>query len=167
MKSNLKILFLIAFTILSVSSFAQKIGHINYVELIQSMPETATINKQLETIARGYEEEIEALEVEKRNKFVAYQNNLAALTQEAANEKLQELQELSAKQERRTAEAEQEFQQKQDEMLAPVFEKAQATIDKVAKDNGVACVFNSQVLLFADETKGLDLLPLAKKELGI
>lgn len=167
MKSCLKIFFVAVFAFLSVNAFAQKIGHISFVELIQVMPETAEINKKLETLGKTYEEELEAIQVEMRNRYVAYESNRATLSEAEASAKLDELDEVSRRHEARQAEVEQEFQQKQDEMFAPVFEKAQNAINKVAKDNGVAFIYNSQVLLYADETTGFNLLPLVKKELGI
>ncbi|MDR0660522.1 MAG: OmpH family outer membrane protein [Prevotellaceae bacterium] len=167
MKSILKVFLFLAFVFLSINGFAQKVGHINYIELIQSMPETAAVNKELEALSQAYGEELETIEVEMRNKFVVYQNNSITWTKEVSDEKLAEIQALSEKRDVRAAELEREFQQKQDEKLAPIFEKAQNAINKVAKDNGVACILNAQAILYADPSSGFDLLPLVKKELGI
>lgn len=166
MKSILRVFFILAFASLSVNSFAQKIGHISFVELVQAMPETATINKELEALGKTYEEELEVIQVEMRNKYVAYEN-MRATSPDAATEKLNEVEEVSQRLETRQAEVEQAFQKKQDEMFAPVFERAQNAIKKVAKDNGVTYVYSSQALLYADDALGFNLLPLVKKELGI
>lgn len=167
MKNSIKIFLILVFAGLSVNGFAQKIGHISFVELIQAMPETATVNKELEALSKTYEEEIETLEVGLRNEYVAYESARATMTEAAATEKFDQLSVSSEKLNTRKAEVEQEFQKKQDEMLEPIFKKAQETIDKVAKANGVACILNSQVILFADDATSFDLLPLIKKELGI
>ncbi len=167
MKITLKIFFILVFASLSINGFAQKIGHIGFVELVQIMPETATANKQLEALGKTYEEELETMQVDLRNKYVAFEGIRATLTEAAAEEKFAEMDELSRKYDARKTEVEEEFQKKQDELFAPIFEKARNTIEKVAKDNGVACIYSTQVLLYADPTTGFDLFPLVKKELGI
>ncbi len=168
MKNSIEIVFLIlVFASFSVGSHAQKIGHISFVELIQSMPETAAANKELEALSKTYEEEIETMEVELRNKYVTFESNRASMTDEASTKAFDELDALSRAIENKKAEVEQQFQSKQDSLLEPIFKKAQDTIDKVAKENSVACIFNTQALLFVDQTLGFDLLPLVKKELGI
>jgi outer membrane protein len=50
-----------------------------------------------------------------------------------------------------------------------VIEKAQNAITKVAKANNLVYVFDTSVgaLIYFDEAVSLNLLPLAKKELGI
>ena len=167
MKTSLKIFFILVFAALSVNGFAQKIGHISFVELIQSMPETANVNKELEALGKTFEDEIETMEVDLRNKYVAYESSRATMAEDVAAKTFDEMDELSRKIEARKSGVEQEFQQKQDELLAPIFEKAQNAIQKVAKDSGVAGIFSTQVLLYVDPTTGFDLLPLVKKELGI
>lgn len=167
MKSYYKIVFTLIVLTFSMSGFAQKVAHISLTDLIQAMPETATANKDLEALGKGFGEELETMEVELRNKLVTYENNRATWTEAVSSEKLTEMQALSEKLDVRRAEVEREFQNKQDEMLAPIFEKAKNAIDKVAKENGVTCVYDARMLLFADEAKGLDLFLLVKKELGI
>lgn len=167
MKSALKILLVFALTIFSIDSYAQKIGHISMEELVSVMPETITANKELEILANAYTKELEEIDVEMKNKFVVYQNNLATWTEQVAAAKLDELNALSQKYQERMAEAEEDFQQKQNAKLAPIIEKAKSTVNKVAKQNGVAYLYDSRMLLYADEASAFDLLPLVKKELGI
>jgi len=54
-------------------------------------------------------------------------------------------------------------------LMAPVIEKAQNAITKVAKANNLVYVFDLSAgsLIYFDDAVSLDLLPLAKKELGI
>ncbi|HNQ38924.1 MAG TPA: OmpH family outer membrane protein, partial [Prolixibacteraceae bacterium] len=66
--------------------------------------------------------------------------------------------------------AQQQLQQKQAEMLRPIFEKAQKAVADVAKEKGLIYVFDvsgelGTVLYRSNES--LDLLPLVKTKLGI
>ncbi len=58
----------------------------------------------------------------------------------------------------------QQMQQKQEELMAPVAQKANQLIADVAKANGYAYVFRKEALVVSPE--GDDILPLIKKKLG-
>ncbi len=58
----------------------------------------------------------------------------------------------------------QQMQQKQEELMAPVAQKANQLISEVAKANGYAYVFRKEALIVSPE--GDDILPLVKKKLG-
>jgi outer membrane protein len=57
----------------------------------------------------------------------------------------------------------QQMQQKQEEMMAPVAQKANQMINEVAKANGFGYVFRKEALLVNPEAD--DLLPLVKKKI--
>lgn len=58
----------------------------------------------------------------------------------------------------------QQMQQKQEELMAPVAQKANQLIADVAKANGYSYVFRKEALVVSPE--GDDILPLIKKKLG-
>lgn len=58
----------------------------------------------------------------------------------------------------------QQMQQKQEELMAPVAQKANQLIADVAKANGYGYVFRKEALVVSPE--GDDILPLIKKKLG-
>jgi outer membrane protein len=58
----------------------------------------------------------------------------------------------------------QQMQQKQEELMTPVAQKANALISDVAKTNGYAYVFRKEALLVYPDAD--DLLPAVKKKLG-
>jgi outer membrane protein len=61
--------------------------------------------------------------------------------------------------------AQQLYQQKQQELIAPIQKKAVDAVQAVAKENGYAYVLNKEILLSSPPAD--DLLPLVKKKLGI
>jgi outer membrane protein len=56
-------------------------------------------------------------------------------------------------------------QRKQQELLAPVYDKVKKAIADVAKENGFTFIFNKEQLLVSPP--GDDILPLVKKKLNI
>jgi Skp family chaperone for outer membrane proteins len=60
-----------------------------------------------------------------------------------------------------------ELQQLQNQLQAPVVEKAQKAVETLAKAKGVAGVFEKASLLFVDPAQLIDLTPEARTALNI
>ena len=61
----------------------------------------------------------------------------------------------------------QEMQQLQNSLQAPIYEKAQNVINALAKGKGVAAVFEKGTFLYLDPAQLVDLTPDARVALGI
>ena len=61
------------------------------------------------------------------------------------------------------------MQRQQQLLMQPIFSKANDAIQKVAKEQALIYVFDTSVgaVIYFDDALSVDLLPLAKKELGI
>ena len=83
--------------------------------------------------------------------------------------KQRELLEIQQRLEQFNQTAQQEYQQMQQIFLSPVFQKANAAIAKVAKDNGFTYIFDLSAggVIFFDEKVSVNILPMTKNELGI
>ena len=57
--------------------------------------------------------------------------------------------------------------QLQQNLQAPIYEKAQATVTDLAKAKGIAFVFEKASLLYVDPAQGIDLTPEARTALNI
>ena len=76
-----------------------------------------------------------------------------------------ELEDLGLRIQEFQANAQDDLEEKQYELAKPFQDAIQNAIDKVAKANGYAYIFDTKILLFYDN--GDDITPLVKKELGI
>ena len=83
--------------------------------------------------------------------------------------KQRELQDLQSRYDQLRQTAPQDFQDEQQKLLTPVYQKANETIKALGKENGCAFVFDlsTGAIPYFDEAQSIDLLPLARKKLGI
>lgn len=153
--------------VLSFSTFAQsKIAHINTTELVASMPEMNDAKTELEKLAKTYETDIQTMAAELQSKVKQYDTEAAAQTDEENAKRLQEVQGMEQSIRQYQAQAQQELQKKEFDLLKPITEKAQAAISKVADVMGFDYVLDStqgQGVIIAN---GADLMIEVKKELG-
>tara|TARA_B100001059_G_scaffold174630_1_gene174978 strand:+ start:189 stop:692 length:504 start_codon:yes stop_codon:yes gene_type:complete len=153
--------------VFSFSTFAQsKIAHINTTELVASMPEMNDAKTELEKLAKTYETDIQTMAAELQSKVKQYDTEAAAQSDEENAKRLQEVQGMEQSIRQYQAQAQQELQKKEFDLLKPITEKAQAAISKVAGAMGFDYVLDStqgQGVIIAN---GADLMIEVKKELG-
>ena len=169
MKKLIKLTLVVALVLSSTSLFAQKLARINSQELISLMPETTQMQTDLQTYAAELNAQIEEVQVELTNKFNDYQKKQAKMKDLERQVAEKELNEMGARLEQYRQVASEDFNKKQQELFAPIQEKAMAAIDKVAKAGGYAVVIDLAAgsMIYIDEAQVTDLLPLVKTELGI
>ncbi len=143
-----------------------KVAHINVQQLLSEMPEMKAAQAELKKLEETYTADIEESFKEFQNKATLYQNESASKTREENEKRALELQGHERNiQEARQA-ALQEMQKKQQELFAPISEKAMKAIEKVAAAQGHDYVIDASPGLGLIVAKGKDLLPEVKQELG-
>ncbi|MEG1700624.1 MAG: OmpH family outer membrane protein [Alistipes sp.] len=169
MKKGIKFILAVALVMGSTSLFAQKFGRINTQEVIVAMPETATMQTNMQAYEKDLRDNLEAIGVEFNTKLQEYQKSFETLSEAVKQLKQKELQELEGRRNDFQEIAQSEFQKKQNELLAPIIEKAKKAIDKVAAAEGYTAIFDTSTgsLAYFNETTLPDIAPQVKKELGI
>ena len=153
-------------TNLSAQSKAEY-AHLNSSDLMQVMPGRDSAQKVLETLNAQLEDELKSMYAEYQNKADQFQKEQATMSQAMQQTKLQDLQDLKKRIETFQEQAQGELQEKQEELLKPLVDKAKAAIAKVAKENGYTYVFDSAVGALLYYEGGDDIIELVKKELKI
>ncbi len=143
-----------------------KFAHINTQELIPSMPEYIAAEKEVETQAKGLEQQLTAMQNEFQTKMQEYQEGMESLTDIVRQAKEEDLMNLQQRIQTFNQSASQKIQQKQAELVQPIIEKANKAIEAVAKEQGVLYVFDTNTLLYKSN-QSIDLLPLVKTKLGM
>ncbi|MBQ0024803.1 MAG: OmpH family outer membrane protein [Bacteroidales bacterium] len=164
------LLLVICVTALCTFSSAQeKFGHINSQELISLMSERDSAFVKLQAYNADLVETMQGMEEEYNTKYAEYNRKQAEWSAVVRENKERDIQELVQRIQQFQQSAQQDMAQMQQELMAPVFQKAQDALTKIAKDNSLLYVFDLSAgsLLYFDEAKSVDLLPLAKKALGI
>ena len=165
----LKILILAATCIIAGNFTAQaqsKVAHINTQELVESMPEMQSAKSELEKLAKTYETDIQAMATELQNKVKQYDAESTTKTDEENSKRLQEVQSMEQSIRQYQAQAQQDLQKKEIELLKPITEKAKDAILKVGGDQGFDYVLDSSQGQGVIMANGKDLLVDVKTELG-
>jgi len=154
---------------LSANAQALKFGHINTNELISLMSERDSALVRLQAYNNELVETMQGMEDEYNAKYTEYNRKQAEWTNAVRETKEREIQELIQRINQFQQTAQQEMNDMQNVLMNPVVEKAQNAIEKVAKANGLTYVFDLAAgsLIYFDDQSSLNLLPQAKKELGI
>ena len=164
---KMKSLFVAIMLFVGATSFVNaqtNIAHIDTQALAESMPEMKAAQSQLEKLQRTYDTEIKTLSKEFETKLKQYEVEAESKTAEVNAKRAEEVQGMQANINAYRQGAMEDLQKKQEDLIAPILEKARTAIQKVGRSQGYEYVLDSSSLLLAE---GKDLLVDVKKELGI
>lgn len=166
---NVKKIFTALILFVATTGFVNaqsKIAHINVQQLLSQMPEMKNAQAELKKVEQSYTADIEGSVTELKNKYTQYQSEATSKTKEENEKRAIELQTFEQTIEQARQQAVREMQQKQQDLFAPISEKAKAAIDKVAAALGYDYVIDASPGLSLIVSNGKDLLPEVKQELG-
>ncbi|MBB6679853.1 OmpH family outer membrane protein [Aequorivita sp. 609] len=167
---KMKTLLMAVALMIGATSFVNaqvKIAHINAQELIESMPDYKAAQNQLDKVQKTYDTEIKAMVKEWETKMKQYDAEASSKTDEENQKRFQEVQAMQENIQAYRQQALQDLDKKRADTFKPVLEKAQSTIQRVAKSLGYQYVLDSTMgggVILAD---GKDLMADVKKELGM
>lgn len=164
-----KILLVAAMAIVSLSVSAQnlKFAHVNYSELVQLMPEADAARAQMTAQSKEYEDTYQSMVEEFQTKLSQYQQKSSTWTATIKESKEKELTDIQNRIQEFQQTASSELQQSQNDLMAPIQQKAMDTVTKLAKEGGYVYVFEQSSLLYVDASQSTDLTPAARKALNI
>ena len=171
MKKSAKFFAVVALIITcSFASQAQnpvKIGHIDFNTLLAAMPGIDSVKIKLQAYQKTLTDQMDAMKAEFESKYLDYQSQASSMSDLIKQTNEKELSDLQGRIDAFQQKASQDLQAKQQELVAPFIEKAKAAIREVAKENKFTYILNAieDVVIYKDETD--DVMPLAKKKLGI
>ena len=172
MKRFLLTILTVALIIPSVEVFAQgtnlKFGHVNVQEIMSMMPERDSARQELQEYNQMLQQEMQAMQQEYTRKLQNYQENVQSYSEAIRQSKEQELQDMQRRIQEFQATAQQDFQQKQAEILQPIMQRIENAIKAVGQKNGFIYIFDTSAgaVVYKSE-QSQDVTPLVKQELGI
>lgn len=146
-----------------------KFGHINSDELIRAMPEFDSATTKLEKFQKELINALEIMQVELNNKQDTYNKEQKNWTDIVKQTKEQEMFDLNKRMQDFQVNAQEQLQNKQVELFQPIYTKVDKAIKDVGKENGFFYVFDiaKGMLLYYDETKSTNIMPLTRAKLGL
>ncbi len=154
----------LAFGVLTATA-QNKIGYINFGEFMSSMPEIEKAQKAIQAYQQEQAQTYQELTIELNALDSAFNVDSVKLNETRKELKRREINDKYIGLQKFEQEAKEKIQAKQEEIVAPIRDKALKTINDVAKENGYAYVLNDENLLV--KPQGDNLLNLAKAKLGI
>lgn len=177
MKKITLILMFGAFFAASQFVNAQKLAHINSLQLLDAMPEREKADTDLKALQDQKLSAISTMEKDIQSKYQKLFDDLQNKAKGKSDAELEKMQPEAKKlqddyqgEQKKLADlkesAAKELQAKQEELYKPIFQKAQDAINKVAKAKGYEYVLDSSTnaVLYLG---GPDLLAEVKTELGL
>ncbi len=159
---------LFALLLVHMSITAQKFGHFNYVEVLSAMPEYATVQNEMETLAKQYENDLKRMqdEFQKKKETFEQQKNLLPNIRQRQE---QELQALLQRIEQTYADSDQALQKANAEKMKPLTDKIANAVKKVSEEGDYTYIINTNtgVPFHINPKHSTDLTADIKKALGI
>ena len=146
-----------------------KFGHVNSEELIRALPEFDSASVKLDKFQKELVNLLELMTVELNNKSDTYNKESKNLTESVKQFREQELVDMNRKIQEFQTSAQTKLQDKQVELFQPIYVKVDKVIKEVGKENGFIYLFDvaKGQLLYFDEAKSTNVMPLAKAKLGL
>jgi outer membrane protein len=161
---------LVAVGMLFAGNFANaqtKIGHINFNQLIDLMPETKTVTAQMQAYQKTFIDQLTTMNNEYQTKGQDFQSKSATMTDAVRAAKGAELQDIQKRMTDFQNSAQQQVEAKKNELGKPLFDKATAAVNTVAKEKGYAYVLDSSQISLLVSPDADDLMAPVKLKLGL
>ena len=164
-----KIILIAVMAVMSVAASAQnlKFGYVDFNEIVMLMPEMDAARATMEENQKTNEEILMSMYQEYQTKMQDYQAKANTWTAAIRESKEKELMDIESRLQQTQQSLQQEMQQLQNSLQAPIYEKAQTTIQNLAKAQGLAFVFEESSLIYIDPAQGVNLTTEARKALNI
>ncbi len=156
-------------TALTATAQELKFGHINMQEVVFLMDEMDSARVQLEKFNQDIQTTYNAMIEEYNTKISTYEQMSANWTPSVLATKQQEIQDLQSRLQQYQQNAQMDINNLQQQLMAPISQKANEAVSKVGKANGLIYVFDlsSGAVPYFDTALSMDITAQVKTELGI
>ena len=151
-----KIILIMAAAVLALSASAQnlKFAHVNFNELVMLMPEADAARAQMEASQKEAQETYQTMVEEYQAKAQKFQQNQATWTAAIKESKQKELADISNRIQEFDQSIQQELQQQQSQLMAPIQQKAIEAVNIIAPEHLEICVDDPFAVLNSVQNAG-------------
>ncbi len=163
-----KFIVVAASLLLCAAVWAQpKFAHVNFSELVQLMPEADQARATLQASGKEAQDTYQGMIDEYNNKYNQYVEKANTMTPATKDSKEKELTDIQVRIQQFSQSIQQELAQQEQQLMAPIYKKAQDTVSELARKGGYIYVFDRTSLLYIDEAQSTDITPAARQILNI
>ena len=147
-----------------------KVGYADVDYIFSQMPESKQIDTDLKSLQTQLKNQIDAKYQDYQKKLADYQANINTMIDAVRANTERELVQMQQNIEKLQQDAQTTVQNKQTQLMEPVFKKVGKAIEDVAKENGYTFILSQQiggldVILYGDEK--MDVSDTVLKKLGV
>jgi outer membrane protein len=167
MKKIFRSLLAAGLIISSLSVSAQKIAHIHLDSLLVLMPETKKADADAQDYYKQLEQRLQQMQGEYQNKLDYYEKNKTTMSELIRTATENDLQRMQQSMQEFQQNAQTDFQNKKNELLKPIYDKANKAIADVAKADGYKYVLDTSAGIVIYYESSDNILGKVKAKLGI
>jgi outer membrane protein len=157
----------LVFGIITAATAQNKIGYVNFGEVMQAMPEVEKAQKAITAYQNEQADMYKELTIELNALDSTYNADSAKWTENKKEFKRKDINDKYIGLQKFEQEAKEKIQAKQEEIVNPIRDKAAKMITEVAKENGYSYVFNDDGNNLIVKPQGDNLISLVKAKLGV
>ena len=152
-----------------------KIGFVDPRAVLERMPEMRAVQQRLQNFAERKQQELSQKEAELQTEIELYQQKVGVISESARENEEQRLSEMDTEFRQLQTQVEQEFAQQRAELMSPLLNQIQQSINAVAETRGLDYVLNTTtsngdvIILYVSEEiqNEFDITDAVMQELGI
>ncbi len=144
-----------------------KLGHINSNDLMKIMPGRDSAQTVLQAEVTELENTLKSMQAEAEKRYNDYVANQAGWTELIRQTKQREIQDMAARIEEFQKNAQEQLQNREQELLEPIINRAKKAIEDVAKEGGYTYILDAGTAAVLYSQDSDDIMPLVKKKLGL
>lgn len=160
-----KILMAVLFA-LPVAVSAQKIGHVNSAAVVQGMNEYSTMQTEITSLQKQFEDELQRKRTDIQAKSETYEKEKATLSETLRSYREQEIQKAIEEYQQFEQTSSQELQKVYEEKMSVVRDKVMDAVKEVGTAGGYAYVLDGASIPFIG-AGAADLTDQVKAKLGV
>jgi len=164
----MKKLFALVLLFAPLSMMAQKFGHINSQEILNSMPEYATARTEVETLQKQFEQDLQGMQAELQKKAEAFEKEEKDLPEKIKERRVKELQDLDARIKQSYQDNSQTLQETSAKKMQEITAKITEAIKAVGMEGGYVYIMDvTGGVPYISTTLSTDVTAQVKEKLKI
>jgi len=135
------------------NSYAQKLklGHVQVDSVFQIMPERTQAEQELQQYSKQLENQLVTMNAELESKYNEYMENSETWPATLKQDKEEEWTGLQQRIQNFQMRAQTDLQEKESELLQPIYERIRTAIKDVANEEGFTYIYDASMLLYKSD----------------